>query len=999
MDSLFDILLGKSLSGGSGGGGGGTSNYNALENKPSINSVTLTGNKSLSDLGIAAASDIPTVNNGTLTIQKNGQLVNTFKANQASDVTVNITVPTTAADVSALPSSTKYAAALSLTINSSTYVVTGQLKDQNGNNLGSAQTIDLPLETMVVGGSYDDEHKKIILTLKNGNTVDIPVADLISGLQTELSATNKLNPAYIDYDSTHAAVTDAEKTTWSGKQDALTFDGTYSASTNKAATVSTVTNAINALDVTGASGISAAKTISAWSETDGKVSVSTQDIAIAGTQAVLTGYQKSTTAGQAVAATDNVNQAIGKVEKRVSDNENNILSTAVYGTCDTAGNVAAKVVDVPSGFVLRAGCVIGVRFANSNSASNVTLNVGNTGDKSIRLGTSVYAGSRTNITGNANYTIYYMYDGEYWGWVSNGILQPAMTAAEATSGTSTADRFISAKVLSDAIDEKLVPVENNISFNTNEGFLCKNLSPWSGGTASADNTYLVRNEPITLPAGTYLVSYLTTATSGRAEVQFRNDSVSVGSVTLNHQSGRVSGTVTLTSAATNMSMFTMRACTVSEFMVSPTTMDTTYQPYALSNAAITPALKECVNNGAKNLLDFSGSTPIAPPNCTMTNNGDGTFTITKTSSNLDIPYIAAQLKAGTYIYSGCPAGGSDSTYRLDIRTATGSTVGEGDYGSGVKVTIPSDGWYRITCRLNSTYTTTGLTIKPMLCDPALWAISPTFEPYTLSNADLTAKEQTNENNISLLYKGGSANILKNTAQTQTVGGVTFTTNADGSVTANGTKNNNDWLYLSTGNSLKRGTYVLSSGGIIGDDKLVIITTGESLGTAIMSTNTATGVYERELTQDYSNLYYAIRIASGTVCNNLTFKPMLCEKNVYEAINGEFQPYAMSNAELTEGVTQIQSDVGAPTITSSTTLADYANTLSRGYHSGFFTSGSKPSDAPVSDNCFCDFMIYSASTAMIRVYPTGTAYHDAIYYRTKVSGTWQSWFKFQGTAVT
>ena len=92
--------------------------------------------------------------------------------------------------------------------------------------------------------------------------------------------------------------------------------------------------------------------------------------------------------------------------------------------------------------------------------------------------------------------------------------------------------------------------------------------------------------------------------------------------------------------------------------------------------------------------------------------------------------------------------------------------------------------------------------------------------------------------------------------------------------------------------------MLSSGGIIGDDKLVIITTGESLGTAIMSTNTATGVFERELTQDYSGLYFAIRIANGTVCDNLLFKPMLCEKNIYEAINGEFQPYAMTNAEIT-----------------------------------------------------------------------------------------------------
>lgn len=37
------------------GGGGGTTNYNNLSNKPQINSVTLEGNKSLSDLGIQGA--------------------------------------------------------------------------------------------------------------------------------------------------------------------------------------------------------------------------------------------------------------------------------------------------------------------------------------------------------------------------------------------------------------------------------------------------------------------------------------------------------------------------------------------------------------------------------------------------------------------------------------------------------------------------------------------------------------------------------------------------------------------------------------------------------------------------------------------------------------------------------------------------------------------------------------------------------------------------------
>ena len=99
------------------------------------------------------------------------------------------------------------------------------------------------------------------------------------------------------------------------------------------------------------------------------------------------------------------------------------------------------------------------------------------------------------------------------------------------------------------------------------------------------------------------------------------------------------------------------------------------------------------------------------------------------------------------------------------------------------------------------------------------------------------------------------------------------------------------------------------------------------------------------------------------------------------------------------ILSIQTDLGAPIITASTTLADYANALSRGYHTGFFTSGSKPSDAPVSDNCFCDFFMSSANTATMKVYPTGTAYHDKIYYRTKISGEWQSWYQFSGTAVT
>ena len=183
-----------------------------------------------------------------------GIKVNDSTVSPDSNKIISITVPTTATDVSALPNTTKYTAGLSLTINSSTYVVSAQLKDQDGNNLGTAQTIDLPLESVVVSGSYDDNTKKVVLTLQSGSTVEFSVADLVAGLQTEFSATNKLNPAFINYDSTHRAVSDTEKATWNGKQSALSsaqLDAVNSGVTAESVSqISTNTTAIGNLQST-----------------------------------------------------------------------------------------------------------------------------------------------------------------------------------------------------------------------------------------------------------------------------------------------------------------------------------------------------------------------------------------------------------------------------------------------------------------------------------------------------------------------------------------------------------------------------------------------------------------------------------------------------------------------------------------------------------------------------------------------------------------------------
>lgn len=76
---------------------------------------------------------------------------------------------------------TETGSSIDLSINSSTYVMTLNLKDVSGNII-STDSVDLPLESMVVNATYDSENKKIVLILQSGSTIDVPVADLVSGL-------------------------------------------------------------------------------------------------------------------------------------------------------------------------------------------------------------------------------------------------------------------------------------------------------------------------------------------------------------------------------------------------------------------------------------------------------------------------------------------------------------------------------------------------------------------------------------------------------------------------------------------------------------------------------------------------------------------------------------------------------------------------------------------------------------------------------------------------
>ena len=91
-----------------------------------------------------------------------------------------------------------------------------------------------------------------------------------------------------------------------------------------------------------------------------------------------------------------------------------------YGQCTTNASTAAKTVAVAPQFKLQTGAIVGIKFTNTNTATNPTLNVGGTGAKSIYYNTAVVTTDNLVAAGVANRVIYYMYDGSYWTFLSWG---------------------------------------------------------------------------------------------------------------------------------------------------------------------------------------------------------------------------------------------------------------------------------------------------------------------------------------------------------------------------------------------------------------------------------------------------------------------------------------------------------------------------------------------------------------------------------------------------
>lgn len=73
---------------------------------------------------------------------------------------------------------------LDLTIDSTTYIMTLKLKDKDDNVL-STGSVDLPIESMIINVTYNNDNEKLTFTLQNGSVIDVPLDSLISGLVNE----------------------------------------------------------------------------------------------------------------------------------------------------------------------------------------------------------------------------------------------------------------------------------------------------------------------------------------------------------------------------------------------------------------------------------------------------------------------------------------------------------------------------------------------------------------------------------------------------------------------------------------------------------------------------------------------------------------------------------------------------------------------------------------------------------------------------------------------
>jgi len=216
-----------------------------------------------------------------------------------------------------------------------------------------------------------------------------------------------------------------------------------------------------------------------------------------------------------------------------------------YGTCDTASATANKVVTVPASenFVLQIGDIVGVRFTNTNTANNPTLNVNNSGAKPIYYNDDAVHTNYLWAGGEADRDTVFMYDGTNWVWIAHDVDLNTDALADLTDTAISSPTNGQALVYNSTTQkwENTTPVNSlsglsdaNISSASD-----KNILQFNSTSNKWENKALYKKLTATLTAGSTTLTFTDSsivATSlvklfSAEELDYESATSSVGSVT------------------------------------------------------------------------------------------------------------------------------------------------------------------------------------------------------------------------------------------------------------------------------------------------------------------------------------------------------------------------------------------------------------------------------------------------------------------------------------
>lgn len=389
------------------------------------------------------------IKNGKLTIQKNGTNVQTFTANQSSNATANITVPTKTSELT----------------NDSGFITNAGVTGAKGNSETTYRTGNVNITAANIGLGNVGNFKAVSTVASQGLTDTEK-----SNARTNIGAgTSNFSGAYADLTGkpTIPTVNNATLTIQKNGTNVQTFTANQASNATANITVPTKVSELtnDSGYTTNVGTITGIKMNGASKGTSGVVDLGT----------VITAHQdisgKANTADLGDGAYKN--------------------SGVYYGTCATAAATKDKVVSVSTDqkFTLKVGAVVHVKFTNSNSYSatadnKITLNVNSTGAKNIYYGTGYPTGTNTTAFGAANWYMSYMYNGTDWVWVGlsgeNNTTYSAMSSSELTTGTATSLRTVRADYLKTGINSLIDTKINALDVTGASGISAsKTISAWS----------------------------------------------------------------------------------------------------------------------------------------------------------------------------------------------------------------------------------------------------------------------------------------------------------------------------------------------------------------------------------------------------------------------------------------------------------------------------------------------------------------------------------------